>query len=158
MKRAALFLCFSIIISSGFAQHSLKDSTLYTGKIIYDPFNEFLYQYNRIVSSDTTDPHKVIVTFVFINGNATTAIQYRQETVKGIVEWTETENGRRKTERIVETITATLPPNYIISWQYSYTMKEKSKPPLIELDKAALLIMDDHIQVDKVIFPVSLFY
>ncbi|MDL2297112.1 hypothetical protein LJC68_06515 [Bacteroidales bacterium OttesenSCG-928-B11] len=157
MKRVTFFLFLTMIATTGFSQHNLKDSTYSSGETVQNQFDEFAYQYNRIVSQDADDPSKLIVVFVFINGNSTTAIQYRQETVNGDVEWIETEHGRIGTERIVETISATVFPNRIISWKYSYTLKTKPKDAKVSLDKSALLVLDDNLRVEKKMFPVKEF-
>ncbi|MDR2979178.1 MAG: hypothetical protein LBV02_01850 [Bacteroidales bacterium] len=158
MKRFGFFLCILLVFNTGFAQHSLKDSTHATGKTVQNPFGEFAYQYNRIIAADHSDPQKVIITFVFINGNATTAIQYRQEAMTGTVEWLDTDRGRSKKEKFVEVITATVPPNHIVSWKYSFTPKTKTtvnaKIKTMKVDKAALLILDDNMKTIKEIFPL----
>lgn len=157
MKKVGVILCFTIICSAAFSQHNLKDSTCSIGEIVYNQFDEFACQYNRIVSIDTENPNRMIITLVFINGNSTTAIQYRQEAMTGVVEWIDAENGRAKREKFVETITATIKPGHIISWKYSYTPNAKSKSKTANVDKAALLILDDNMKTRKVIFPAEIF-
>ena len=136
------------------AQHNLMLSTFSEEADVMNRFGDLAYQYNRIVSRNPDNPSQVIVTFVFINGNAQTAISYRQDAVKGKVEWQPTEVGTPKKQGFVECVTVSLPPNHVISWKYSYTLRSvpKKKGYSIPLDKAALLIMNDNMEVTKKMF------
>ena len=141
-------------IFSLFAQHNLTLSTYSEEADVMNQFGDVAYQYNRIVSRNPDNPSQVIVTFVFINGNAQTAISYRQDAVKGKIEWEPTEAGTPQKQGFVEYVTVSLPPNHVVSWKYSYTLKSipKTKNYTIPLDKAALLIMTDNMEVTKKVF------
>lgn len=139
------------------SQHNLADSSFSEGEIINDAFGNFSFQYNRIITKDTAKPASAVVTIVFINGNAQTAIQYRQEFMNSEIEWIKTDNGTLKKEKFVEALTISIPPNIILTWQFKISDISTSKKNIFEVEKAALLIMNDNYQVTKKIFRKNYF-
>ena len=89
---------------------------------------------------------------VFINGNAQTAIQYRQEFMNSEIEWIKTDNGTLKKEKFVDAITISIPPNVILTWQFKISDIATIKKNIFEVEKAALLIMNDNYQETKKIY------
>ncbi len=153
MKRFfLLFFLLSICLLSR-SQHNLADSSFSEGEIINDAFGNFSFQYNRIITKDSVSSVSAIVTLVFINGNAQTAVQYRQEFINSKIEWLKTDNGIPKKEKFVDALTISIPPNNIFTWQFKISDYSNSKKNFFEVEKAALLIMNDNYQVTKKIFP-----
>ena len=152
MKRIPLILFFLFTVSLAWSQHNLSDSSFSEGEIINDAFGNFSFQYNRIIAKDTANPASAILTIVFINGNAQTAIQYRQEFMNSKIEWIKTDDGTPKKEKFVDALTTSIPPNNILTWQFKISDISNSNKNIFEVEKAALLIMNDNYQVTKKIF------
>ncbi|MDR3047596.1 MAG: hypothetical protein LBU51_08320 [Bacteroidales bacterium] len=136
------------------AQHNLNDSVYQQGDKITDNAGHFSCQYNRIIEKDPENKNKIIVTFVFINGDRHHAITYRQENLLGKIEWLETENGTKKQEGVVESLTAFVPSGHILTWKFRCTGKIATvgKKKTIDIDKSSILIMDDNFTIDKKTF------
>ena len=154
MRKMVVLLFFTTVSYVVSGQCDLTQSSYEKGESITNEFGNFAYQYNHIVAKSPDNPLQVIVTVVFINGNSQTAITYRQDAVKGDVEWISAENGVYAKRGFVESITASIPPNHVVSWKYSYTLKSKYKEKynIVYLDKAALMIMDDNFRIVKKTF------
>jgi hypothetical protein len=152
MKRIPLILFFLFTVSLAWSQYNLSDSSFSEGETINDAFGNFSFQYNRIISKDTANPASAFVTIVFINGNAQTAIQYRQEFMNSNIEWIKTDDGTPKKEKFVDALTTSIPPNNILTWQFKISAISKNNKNIFEVEKAALLIMNDNYQVTKKIF------
>lgn len=155
-KIKLLIFLFSMLVTLH-GQHNLKDSTFAEGETVNDAFGNFSYQYNRIITKDTLNLSGVIVTLVFINGNAHTAITYRQEVMNSRINWLKTDNGVLKKEGFVEVVTTSIAPNHIVTWQYSISDKTDKKNSKLYIEKAALLIMNDNFQIYKKIFQEKFF-
>ncbi|MDR1758878.1 MAG: hypothetical protein LBR51_08030 [Bacteroidales bacterium] len=137
---------------TAFSQHDLTQSTSLEGDVVYNRFGDFIYQYSRIITRDTLSPTLLWVTVVFINGNVQAAITYRQEIVNARFEWISTEAGRDYTEGYVKGITAILVPHQVISWRYSYETLAPTANGEVEINRASLLVMNDNLNIDKVLF------
>ena len=62
---------------------------------------------------------------VFINGNAQTAVQYRQEFINSKIEWLKTDNGIPKKEKFVDALTISIPPNNKTTIKFYHKKDEK---------------------------------
>jgi len=145
-----LFFAIPLVIN---AQIDISKESFSTGNTVNDAFGNFSYQYNQIIMRDPNNPQRLLITIVFINGNSYYAINYRQESFNGKVEWLATDYGTYKKNGFVETVTALVEPGHIITWEYAFTLNKKSsKKNVITLDKAALLILNDNIKTKKIIF------
>lgn len=152
MKKLIIMLIWTGIIPSLFSQHNLSRTNFSEGETVTNQFGDFAYQYNRIIALDPENPNQLIVTFVFINGQSHNAITYRQEDLNGHIEWIDHENGELKKEGIVEAVTASVPPNHVMSWKLTYKPGTKNKNNTVDVDKAALMVMNDNFQVVKKVF------
>ncbi|MEG1555811.1 MAG: hypothetical protein RR356_03710 [Bacteroidales bacterium] len=119
---------------------------------LVDSNGNFKYQYNRTLTKGTSDPSKMLVTFIFVNGNSPIAISYRQETFKSTLSWEETGNGNTANEKSIETITANLAPQEQIIWKFTYRNKIRNRDKTIDLEKAALMLMNESYEISKTIF------
>lgn len=156
MKKWYSLFCFLACLPAATAQYDLSHSSYSEGGSLYNQFGDFACQYNRIIAINPENPDQLLVTFVFINGNTYTAISYRQERMKGEVEWVSGAEQVRK-EGFVDVVTAKLPPHHVVSWKFKYTCKKSPKSHVAEVDKAALMIMNDNMKISKKIFRSSKF-
>lgn len=152
MKKILFLSAFVFLLFSGFSQHNLSQESYAVGETVPGLYDDFAYQYNRIISLDPNNPGKLLITFVFINGKSHNAISYRQEVTNATTQWLESDMGSFKKEGFVDVYTALVPPEHVVSWKCSYTPKTKSKNGVVEVDKSALLIMNDNFEVDKKVF------
>lgn len=139
-KLSLLFLSFLI---SSCAQN---EGVIENGQNNVSPFH-----YVRTITEDSLEQGKLYVTFVFENGSAQQAITYRQEMMKNRIKWEENcqklvQNENNK----VEKITANLAPLEKVEWQFSIFIEPKQAA--IEIEKAALLIMNEQFEVEKIVF------
>jgi len=93
---------------------------------------------------------EIVVTFTFTT-KKNQAITYRQETLNGRLEWLEKE-GVYKKEGIVEAVTTYLPAHNTVTWKYRYIVNTKPADEIITFDKSALLMMDDNLKVEKIVW------
>ena len=137
---------FSLLLSfliSACAQSSHADGN--------DSVTDFPFYYSRTITEDSLEKRKIYVTFIFENGKKQRAVTYRQEIMKNRIKWDEScqmsvanENDK------VEKITANLSPFEKVEWQYSLSAKPKES--IIQIEKAALLIMNEQFEVEKITF------
>lgn len=157
MKRFATLVVLLLSFHVGFSQHNLSLSNYTRGEVIRSPFDDFAYQYNHIISVDPDNPSRLMVTFVFINGNFHTAISYRQEVLnRHAITWLNQENGHFTKDGFVDILTAYVPPNHIIKWKYHFEDKT-SKNNTVVVDKASLLILTDDFEIEKKTFEKDTF-
>lgn len=110
-----------------------------------DTLGNLLYQYSRTYERNPQNADELLVTFVFVNGNSQQAVTFRQEVVDGSFRWISTPGGSQSHETVVEAATANLAPGQGVAWKYAF------KPAKGKLEKAALMIMDGHYAVEKII-------
>ena len=151
MKKFFLFLFLIISYTTIFSQENIS-ITPFVEEIRKHDGEQFLYHYKRTIALDTAVKNRLLVTFTFTTGDAPFAISYRQEAMSGKVEWFENQSGEYKKDKFVETITIKLSPEQQVTWQFFYTPKSIPKTGLIEIEKAALLLMDSMLNVSKDIF------
>lgn len=118
---------------------------------VLDKDGNLKYEYNRSATVNPDHPESLTVTFVFINGTEPNAICLRQENLYASVTWRDTTKATTGSEKVVDFITANLKPNESISWSYLFTPSNNSSTKSITLEKAALLIMNQHYAVENLI-------
>lgn len=114
-----------------------------------DSLGVFQWQYHRSVFKNALEKNSAIVTIVFINGANHTAISYRQEAASSFLHWIEKDGGETDKDGFVETITVKLEPNEAIVWRYTVKNKTIENDGSINVEKSAILIMNDKFQVKK---------
>ena len=144
-----LLSLFAIIILSITTLHAQGDR-------LVDSTGRFKYQYNRTIIKDVTDSRRALVTFVFINGDEQTAISYRQEVLDGTLTWLKSDKGTLKSEKLVETITANLAPKETLVWKFAFQNKPLRKDGRTAVEKAALLLINNGFEAEKIIFEEKL--
>lgn len=119
---------------------------------LFYPDGRLKCRYHRLVSPDTADVSKAIVTFTFINGYKPLAISYRQESMKNHFQWQYFQVGDTSRDKKVNVITANLPPDKCFTWQY-IVYRDKNVPTMpVVVEPAALLLMDEDFDVVKIKF------
>ena len=137
-----LILLFSFLICFQITIHAQSSGYV-------DSLGVFQWQYHRSLYKNAKDTNSAIVVFVFINGANYTAITYRQEVANSTLIWIEKEDGTSEKDGYVETITTKLAPNEAIAWSYSIRNVSQKIGGTINVEKSALLIMNEQFQVRK---------
>lgn len=132
----SFFICFQITISA--------QSSGY-----FDTLGVFQWQYHRSVYKNAKDTNTAIVIIVFINGANYSAISYRQEIANSSLQWIEKDGGVEEMDGYVAQITTKLAPNEAIVWSYSIKNNIQKPEGSIDIEKSALLIMNDKFIVRK---------
>lgn len=148
------------LLPNAFPQKPLPDSILITSDSLFTSSGAAPSYYTRTIEKDTTNPNRLIITFSFTNGDAHCAVNYRQENLYGTIEWLENEAETHQKETIVESLMTRLQPHQTITWKFLYTVKTmpEGKNRSVEVDKAALLIMDEDLKVSKEILEKEEFW
>ena len=147
-KSVFFFVCSTLIYNVVLAQHSVRDTIFVQTDTAFNVLGIPNYYYTRIFEYRSEKPNETVVTFTF-STKKNQAVTYRQETLNGRLEWIDKE-GLYKKEGVVEAVTAYLPVNSEITWKYRY-ISTKPANKIINFDKSALLIMDEHLDVKKII-------
>lgn len=121
---------------------------------LWYPDGQLKCSYNRLLSPDTADASKVMVTFTFVNGHKPLAISYRQESMKNHLQWQYFQTGDTSTDKKVKVITANLMPDESLIWQYCVLKDSLSAKPIF-VEPAALLLMKQDFDVEKIQFKES---
>lgn len=114
-----------------------------------DSLGVFQWQYHRSVYKNAKDTSSAVVVIVFINGAHHSAISYRQELKNSTLHWEEKERGITGDDGYVKFITAKLKPNEAIVWRFTIKNNILKKDNSIDLEKGAILIMDENFNVKK---------
>jgi len=146
-----LFLLFLLLsYTVGYAQQNSRDTIFVQTDTAFNVLGIPNYYYTRIFEYDSEKPAEILITFVFTT-QKNQAITYRQETLNGRLEWLEKE-GVYKKEGIVEAVTTYLPAHNTVTWKYRYIVNTKPADEIITFDKSALLMMDDNLKVEKIVW------
>lgn len=140
MKKLIFLFCFFI----GIQITSNAQSSGYT-----DSLGVFQWQYHRSIYKNANDTNSAIVVLVFINGANYRAITYRQEVADSKLTWIEKDGSVTEKSGYVEMITTKLSPNEAIVWSYKINNHKIISKGSINIEKSALLIMDEQFQVKK---------
>lgn len=140
MKKITLLL----LLTLSFQYALFSQSSGYT-----DSLGVFQWQYHRSLYKNAKDTNSAIVTIVFINGANHTAVSYRQEVANSVLKWIEKDGGESDRVGYVESITVQLEPNEAVVWRYTLNNSTKQKNGSINVEKSALLIMNNQFQVKK---------
>jgi len=114
-----------------------------------DSLGVFQWQYHRSIYKNANDTTSAIVVLVFINGANHTAITYRQEVADSKLTWIEKDGSVTEKSGYVESITTKLSPNEAIVWSYKINNNKIISKGSINIEKSALLIMNEQFQVKK---------
>lgn len=114
-----------------------------------DSLGVFQWQYHRSVYKNAKDTSTAVVVIVFINGAHHSAISYRQELKNSTLHWEEKETGSTGEDGYVKFITAKLKPNEAIVWRFTIKNNTSNKDNSIDIEKGAILIMDEQFNVRK---------
>ena len=141
MKRAVYILF--LILSFSWVQLSAQSSSL------TDSNGNMEWQYHRSAFKDPANPNRVIVIFVFVNGNHHSAISYRQEMKPGEAQWIELDGGVVTEKKNYTAITYRLIPNQAILLKYSIQLNRKNRNNQECIGKSALFVLDPDYNVWK---------
>ena len=143
MKRFLIAVFILSLIVSVFAQPQSDRKVDDSGNLIY--------QYSRSCAKNPAKPSEVLVSFVFINGKNQMAVSYRQEHFNSSVRWVATEGAHQKNEAFVDALTANIVPGDSVVWTFAIEKGVKDKQGTT-IEPAAILLMDDTQEVQKVYF------
>lgn len=141
MKTKLILICFFLL---GFCSQINAQSSGFV-----DSLGVFQWQYHRSIYKNAKDTTTAVVVFVFINGAKHSAISYRQEVKNSTLHWEEKESGSTGEDGFVKFITAKLNPNEAIVWRFIIKNNSISKDNTINIEKGAILIMDEQFNVRK---------
>ena len=109
-----------------------------------DAAGNLLFQYSRTTAVNPQNSAELVVTFVFVNGNAQQAVTYRQERGGGF-RWISTSGGVRSHETVVDAVTANLAPGQGVVWRFAVPNNAQKPEP------AAILMMHEDFGVEKIL-------
>jgi hypothetical protein len=141
MKTKLLLICFFVF---SFCNQINAQSSGFV-----DSLGVFQWQYHRSVYKNAKDTTSAVVVIVFINGANHSAISYRQEVKNSTLHWEEKETGSTGEDGYVKFITAKLKPNEAIVWRFIIKNNISNNDNSINVEKGAILIMDEQFNVRK---------
>lgn len=149
--RHLLFVVGMVLVPTAYSQNFPVDSLLIQGDTIITSSGTVGYSYIRTIERDSLNPLQLIITLTFSNGESFRAVTYRQENLYGTIEWIENEAEMYKKETIVESLTTRIHPMKTVTWRCNYIIKSmpEGKDRCVDIDKAALMIMDEELKVEK---------
>ena len=150
-KHFILFLCFIFVGNTAVsAQSKLSDTLFVQTDTAFNTLGIPYHYYTQIFEYNHEKSNEIMVTFVFTT-KKNQAISYRQEVLNSRLEWISKE-GLHKKEGIVEAVTANLAAHSSVTWKYRYIINAIPANKVIAFEKSALLIMDDDLDVKKIVW------
>lgn len=109
-----------------------------------DGAGNLVFQYSRTTEVNPQNAGELVVTFIFVNGNAQQAITYRQERAEAKVRWISTPGGSLSHETVVDAVTANLAPGQGVVWRFAVPNNAG------KLEPAAIMMMREDFGVEKI--------
>ena len=140
MKQITLFIIAFILCNIGYSQHSESATQVLDSSGCTPP------SYALVYTPRSVDTLEVI--FVFENSNCSRAITLRQEAMNNEIIWLSMESGTVTFDGLVVNAVSHVADNQTIVWKYLVANSKKKKK--IQLEPAALLIMESDFKTEKI--------